>query len=104
MVAACAVVYPQHLQKLIYPDSMNIYGIYSVKLFLDNCWKYVVVDEYIPFNGEKPAFAHSPDNNEVWILILQKAFAKIVGGYVHLENLSIRDVFKMLTGDDAQEL
>ena len=29
-------------------QSISPYGIYLVKIFQDNSWKYIIIDDYIP--------------------------------------------------------
>ena len=74
-------------------DKHKDVGIFTLKFFKDNAWHYVVIDDRIPCtdNAEgSPTFAKCRDNNELWVLMIEKAFAKIhgcykalIGGYVH---------------------
>ncbi|EPY40346.1 calpain-like cysteine peptidase [Angomonas deanei] len=57
-------------------------GIYRVTLNKNGWWTNVIVDDYLPVAGGRPKFARSKgDPAEIWVSILQKAYAKIFGGY-----------------------
>jgi calpain-15 len=45
-----------------------------------------VVDDYVPVDKEsnEPVFV-SPRGNEMWTMILEKAFAKFTGSYAAIE-------------------
>lgn len=49
-------------------------------------WVPVVIDDWIPCESPgKPAFATSRKGNELWVSILEKAYAKMHGSYEALE-------------------
>lgn len=52
-------------------------------------WKTIVIDEKIPcYAGTtKPRFAQA-NSREIWVLLMEKAFAKMYGGYDKLEGSS----------------
>ena len=68
-------------------------GIFTCRFFKDNTWVYVVVDDRIPCydnNEGTPVFARCRDNDELWVPLIEKAYAKLhgsykalIGGYVH---------------------
>ena len=56
------------------------------------------IDDYIPCEPlSKPKFASST-LNEIWINLLQKAYAKVHGRYLALYELEVSNVFNDLTG------
>lgn len=61
--------------------------------------KTIVVDDYFPFNEaiEKPAFSDTK-GNELWVLILEKAWAKINQNYENTITGFITEAFRALTG------
>jgi len=57
----------------------------------------VVVDDYIPCNCGEPAFAE-PNGNELWVVLLEKAFAKIHGSFLAIRSGWISEALNTLTG------
>ena len=56
-------------------------------LNVNGIWKQIVLDEYFPayFNGRKWDLAFSKtDQNELWVILLEKAYAKCFGSYFEI--------------------
>jgi calpain-15 len=47
-------------------------------------FKRITVDDYLPADGGKPIFAN-PNGSELWVLLLEKAMAKLFGTYGKLD-------------------
>ena len=64
---------------------VNAAGIYMVKLYINGNEAPVIVDDYLPVkrNGT-PAFATCRDG-ELWVSLLEKAWAKLHGTYARTE-------------------
>lgn len=76
--------YPDLIKRLFDFDYCNDYGIQSVWLNLNGIWTQIILDEYFPsyFNGIEHDLAFSKtDQNELWVLLLEKAYAKAYGSY-----------------------
>jgi len=59
------------------PDS----GVYSVRFCKNGLWQSVRVDDYFPcYPGGGPMYSKS-HSNELWVLLLEKAYAKLHGSY-----------------------
>jgi len=58
----------------------------------------VTVDENIPIKDGKPLMAQ-PNGRELWVAMLEKAFAKFCGGYTDLDGGLCSWAFTTLTGD-----
>eukprot|EP01062_Namystynia_karyoxenos_P069323 TRINITY_DN64837_c0_g1_i1.p1 TRINITY_DN64837_c0_g1~~TRINITY_DN64837_c0_g1_i1.p1 ORF type:complete len:1591 (+),score=580.01 TRINITY_DN64837_c0_g1_i1:76-4848(+) len=72
----------QHLFVAAYPE----YGFYQVRIFKFGEWQVVTVDDMIPVDASNQfVFAASPDSDELWPAILEKAYAKMHGSYEALE-------------------
>ena len=56
---------------------------FSLKMIYRGKWRTIDLDEYIPFIQGEPAFSKSHDN-ELWVIILEKAWAKLYGSYKQL--------------------
>lgn len=62
----------------------NKEGFYAVWLNHDGIWKHIVLDDYFPCFGQIPAFSKS-NGSELWVMILEKAYAKLFGNYHNIE-------------------
>lgn len=74
-------------------------GYFLVWLCIDGEWELVEVDGYLPVwpNGDKPAFSHS-SQEEIWVSILEKAYAKSYGSYKRIIGGQPFEAIKDLTG------
>ena len=73
-------------------DSFKNYGLFVVRFFKDCSLIYVIVDDRIPVKNKdgKIIFASCKDPNELWVPLVEKAYAKLhgcykalIGGYSH---------------------
>ncbi|KAH1250922.1 Calpain-type cysteine protease DEK1 [Glycine max] len=89
---------------IITPD-YNEEGIYTVCFCVQGEWIPVVVDDWIPCElPGKPAFATSKKGYELWVSILEKAYAKLHGSYEALEGGLVQDALVDLTGGAGEEI
>lgn len=101
---ACMAEYPTKLKNLFDSRHLSEDGKYKIWLYdlAKNEWAPVVIDEFIPckiVNGEpKPCFA-SPLGEELWVVLLEKAFAKWCGTYGMLSGGHSAWAFQTLTGE-----
>lgn len=67
--------------------NVNKYGIYEFKFYKNGQWLGVIIDDYIPMDedGTKPVFSSCLDPNEVWVMLMEKAYAKLHKNYENLE-------------------
>ena len=65
-------------------EQRNAYGAYKLRLCKHGAWSDVLVDDYFPCSpGGGPVFSRS-SGAELWVLLVEKAFAKLHGGYAFL--------------------
>ena len=65
-------------------DQFSQWGIFVCRFMKDFTWHYVIVDDRLPvFDNPKglPLFARCRDVDELWVLIIEKAYAKLHGSY-----------------------
>jgi calpain-15 len=62
----------------------NPNGFYCVQLCLEGVWTAITIDDLFPTNNGKPAYTRS-DAKEIWVMILEKAWAKAYGDYGNIE-------------------
>jgi calpain-15 len=68
-----------------------------VWLFIDGLWTCVVVDDYFPLHGNKPIFSRN-NGSELWVMLLEKAYAKVFGSYQAIESGLTGIALNALTG------
>lgn len=74
-------------------------GVYCVRICHEGQWQAVFVDDYFPCDHSGPCFSKSKKGeNEIWVLILEKAWAKLYGNYERIEAGLTREVLRDLTG------
>jgi hypothetical protein len=72
---------PVAIRHMFYTKLYNSAGCFVVYLHINGVKKAVMVDDYFPVNSwGQPLFGHGP-KNEIWVNILEKAFAKESGSY-----------------------
>ncbi|CAA2986457.1 calpain-type cysteine protease DEK1 [Olea europaea subsp. europaea] len=93
------------ISEVIITPQYNEEGIYTVRFCIQGEWVPVVVDDWIPCESPgKPAFATSRKRNELWVSVLEKAYAKLHGSYEALEGGLVQDALVDLTGGAGEEI
>ena len=92
---------------VLYNYDFGDIGYYEIMFFIDGEYKIVIIDDYIPFVKDKGIiiFANSSENY-FWVNLVEKAYAKICGGYTSMDLLSMEgnknkecfDHFQVFTG------
>ena len=79
--------------------------MYNIKLYIDGEFQTITIDDYFPcIKGTNVYFFTRPSNFEIWPLLIEKAWAKVNGGYLNIVNLWPGDLFKALTGFSFDDL
>ena len=84
----------------------HVYGIY---LFLNAKWKLVLVDDYFPYEivnlDEKKLCFGSSVQKELWVSLLEKAWAKVNGSYARIGCRGfMNETFDVLTEAYTEEI
>lgn len=65
---------------------MSAVGKYNMRLCLNGCWEVVTIDDHFPcYPRGGPVYGRSHDN-ELWVLLLEKVYAKILGSYAAMRS------------------
>eukprot|EP00316_Scyphosphaera_apsteinii_P011866 CAMPEP_0119328104 /NCGR_PEP_ID=MMETSP1333-20130426/72463_1 /TAXON_ID=418940 /ORGANISM="Scyphosphaera apsteinii, Strain RCC1455" /LENGTH=439 /DNA_ID=CAMNT_0007336867 /DNA_START=173 /DNA_END=1494 /DNA_ORIENTATION=+ len=99
--AVCLAEFPDALRNLFVTREANDSGSYSVRLWDDrgNGWQTVTISDEFPCDEHgKPLFAQTA-SHELWVLVLEKAFAKFCHGYHHLDGGLTLWALHVMTGD-----
>jgi hypothetical protein len=97
----------------VYPPIFHKFraiGLYVIRIFVNFNWIYVLVDERIPTiehvdkktqkkTGRRiPVFGRCIDLNEIWVPMIEKAYAKVYGCYENLISGYVDEGVQELTG------
>jgi hypothetical protein len=73
-------------------------GLYRLRLLKDGEWQTVTIDDLIPCTPAGQPISSRSVGSELWLMLLEKAFAKLFGSYVALHQGSIVDAILDLYG------
>ena len=91
--------FPSIFKKIIINKEYTPDGIYKIILFIDDEFKIVYIDDFFPcIKNSNVLYFIKPSNFSFWPLLIEKAWAKINGGYQDIINLWPCDLLKALTG------
>jgi hypothetical protein len=89
---------PYRVEKLFLTGDANKAGCYPLQLCLCGAPKKVILDDYVVVNKQKkPAFTGSKAG-ELWVMLLEKAYAKVHGRFETIEGGDARESLNVLTG------
>ena len=90
--------YPNMICQLFKSKEINKEGYFEVILFIDGKFQIVIVDDFLPVNENNELVFSQSKNNEIWICILEKAWAKVNGGYANILQGYISELLEAFTG------
>jgi hypothetical protein len=100
------------IDKIFITKQTSLTGAYAIRLFKNCQWETVIVDDFFPVLDDShktdpsagAAFSHSIDFEELWVPLIEKAYAKYHGGYAALERGYVHHALKELTSYDSEEI
>ena len=96
---ASLVQYPNLIYQIFKTKEINKEGYFELIFFIDGKFQIVIVDDYLPVNIKTKKICFTkPNNNEIWICILEKAWAKINGGYSNIIKGWMHQALQAFTG------
>eukprot|EP00440_Ansanella_granifera_P014821 gb/GFBE01016113.1/.p1 GENE.gb/GFBE01016113.1/~~gb/GFBE01016113.1/.p1 ORF type:complete len:482 (+),score=107.78 gb/GFBE01016113.1/:1-1446(+) len=108
---ACMAEHKGAIQSVFRSKERNPRGKYAVRLYdgAKERWRIITIDDFIPCNKAnwerdgtcKPLFT-TPNSNELYVMLLEKAFAKFCGSYHDLEGGQTIWAIRAMTGDPAR--
>jgi len=93
---------PPLIERLFITKDWNPEGIYRIKLCKGGEWVEVTVDDLFPCEPLGGPLFTGCVNNEIWVMILEKAFAKVHGSYYLLKGGFVNEALIDLTGCPTQ--
>lgn len=93
--------FPETIENAFISRQFNPRGKYSLQLWDESQSKFVTitVDDFIPVNERGSPVFVKPNGNEMWVMILEKAFAKLMGSYASVEGGHSLFALQAITGD-----
>jgi len=72
-----------NIKRLIEDQKANANGFYLIRLNINGVWRYISVDNKLPFaEGEAlGAQSFNDSESELWVSLIEKAYAKAYSGY-----------------------
>ena len=99
---ACLAEFPGAVEKVFDNREYSLRGKYTVRLYDKQRSRFVniTVDDFFPCDEQSgaPLFTQ-PNGEELWVMILEKAFAKLCGSYAALEGGHTLFALEALTGE-----
>ena len=72
-----------------------------MRICLNGEWQKIMIDDFVPCHNDLPVFTNSI-GKELWVLLLEKAWAKIHGSYLKIEGGYADEVLHELTGAPSE--
>lgn len=95
---------PQLIERLFDTREINGKGVYGVWINVNGMWEQVVLDDNFPIDSSGNFAMSSSGQKEIWVSLLEKAYAKCYGNYNVISGgdpvLAMRD----LTGAPFQRI
>jgi len=90
--------FPSLIQNLFVTDRSNEEGAYQLKFCKNGQWTVVTVDDYFPCKPEDGPVYSKANGSELWVLLIEKAFAKLHGSYASIRGGFAYEAMMDLTG------
>lgn len=91
--------FPDFIYQRFVTQKVSWEGFYVIIFFIDGEWQKVFVDDYFPVEKGTKSLAFTQTNGtEIWPILLEKAWAKVNGGYSNIVLGHVSDAFQALTG------
>lgn len=96
--------FPYLIYNIFRTKEKSQFGYYEVLLFIEGEWQIVILDDYFPVcaNNNKLFKFSKPNGNELWAILLEKAWAKVNGGYRNTISGKENEALNALTGFPAE--
>ncbi len=72
---------PALIERLFETKDFNDAGVYVIRFCKNGEWQHVTIDDYLPCFPNGGAMFSRSNGNELWVMLIEKAYAKVHGGY-----------------------
>ena len=104
--AAALCKYPELVDKLFLIKTKSNEHCYGCYFRINGIWKLVLVDDYLPCYGNwglNLSFT-STNGNELWVILLEKAWAKLNGCYAKVIGGEANEIFDVITNTYSEKI
>lgn len=97
---AAVAEFKDRIRRNVLTNDGSCTSVHSVALNICGIFEEVVMDTYIPYTPvhKMAAFTKSSKSQDVWVMLIEKAWAKVHGGYLNIESGYIDEALAALTG------
>lgn len=99
--------FPDRVKKLFYTQDISSNGKYALGAYNDGVWTSYEIDDFFPCIGDSLAFSRPRNEDgviEIWVILLEKLWAKRLGGYFNLEQGSTACALRDMTGAPCETI
>uniref|UniRef100_A0A0R3RUI1 Calpain catalytic domain-containing protein n=1 Tax=Elaeophora elaphi TaxID=1147741 RepID=A0A0R3RUI1_9BILA len=90
---------PDILDQIFLTKVYNPWGVYQIRLCVDGHWQVVLVDDFLPCHSQTRGLVFAVGRrNQLWVPLIEKALAKILGCYAKLPAGRTLEGLAILTG------
>ena len=101
---AALAEFPARVQKIFITQTVNTPGCYCLSPYAMGQKINVTLDENVPVNNDNQCIFAGPSGEEIWALLLEKAWAKVNGSYANIESGNEKEALHFLTGAPTKEV
>lgn len=98
----CAIATLAEFPYLIYRMFENKFvsacGVYKIRLCKNGQWQTVIIDDTFPWTAENEPIFSMSYNNDLWVSLIEKAYAKLHGNYISIKTGLMYEALVDLTG------
>ena len=103
----CCLATTPHLLERLFVNTEHFLdcGFVTCQFFKNGSWQQVLIDTRIPYNSScgSPIYGHCKDPNEMWLPLIEKAYAKLHRTYENLNGGKMTDALVDLTGEASEK-
>jgi hypothetical protein len=96
---------PGLIENIFKTKTINQENCYELYVYIKGKYQIVILDDYFPVIKNTTALRFSkPDKEEIWLPLLEKAYAKTHGGYGSLITCDTSSVIQCFTGNPVEKI
>ncbi|CAF4015899.1 unnamed protein product [Rotaria sordida] len=100
LIAALALISERSrlLEHILLTKTVNIEGVYLVRICHNGLWKTIIVDDFFPCTKYNHLVFAQGKRRQLYVPLIEKACAKLFGSYAALKSGNILEGLQLLTG------